>query len=186
MPFTLWQPGKRAEIKPFPNANMKQQDNRKPYAYLLLVISVVMFFLWPPSEPSLSDLLNTRVENGALVYKTSKGSDYLLFNGKAVSCSGGDFISRQQCPGLLPYGKVSLDSCTASFTTVRSRFGLDVEFLTSMTCKDKPLPQLTKDELRAHRINMRSSYFYPIMPGTALLIFIFGSLHIHSTRRPNS
>ena len=164
---------------------MKKQDAYKPYAYLLVSILAIMFLLWPPNEPSPSESLNTRIENGTLTYKSSKGSPYLLFNGTTVSCGAGDFIGDQNCPGLLPYGMVSLENCTASFTTVRSRFGVDVEFLTSMTCKDKPLPQLTKDELRARRVNMRSSFFYPIMPGYALLILIFGSFYIHSTRRTN-
>ena len=164
---------------------MKKQDTYKPYAYLLVSILAIMFLLWPPNEPSPKESLNTRIENGTLTYKSSKGSTYLLFNGATVSCRAGDFIDDQNCPGLFPYGMVSLENCTASFTTVRSRFGLDVEFLTSMTCKDKPLPQLTKDELRARRVNMWSSFFYPIMPGYALLILIFGSFYIHSTRRTN-
>lgn len=163
---------------------MKLQDNQNPYAYLMLIVFFVMFFSWPPSEPSPSDLLNSRFENGTLTYKTSKGNDYLIFNGTTLSCGGGDFFGSQQCPGLLPYGKVSIDNCTATFTTVKSRFGIDVEFLTSMSCKNQDIPQLSKDELRARRENMRSSSFFPIMPGTALLIIFFGSLYIKSTRKP--
>jgi hypothetical protein len=159
---------------------MKLQDNNTPYAHLLVAIPLIAFLLWPPNEPSPSDLLNTRLENGTLTYKTSKGSGYLLFNGKTVSCSGGDFFGGQQCPGLLPYGKVSLDKCTASITTVRSRFGFDVDFATSITCKDKPLPQLSKDELRARRINQRDSFFHATIPGLAFLFVIFGILHIRS------
>lgn len=162
---------------------MTKPDAYKPYAYLLMSILALMFLLWPPNEPSPSDLLNTRIENGTLTYTSSKGSDQLLFNGKALSCSAGDFIGNQNCPGLLPYGMVSLENCTASFTTVRSRFGIDVEFLTSLTCKDKLLPQLSKDELSARRVKTRNSFYYPIMPGYALLILIFGSLYINLTRR---
>lgn len=159
---------------------MKPQEKHKPYAYLLPVIPLIAFSLWPPNEPSPSDLLNTRFESGTLTYKTSKGSGYLLFNGKAVSCTGGDFLGGKQCPGLLPYGNIPLDQCTASFTTVRSRFGFDVEFLTSMTCKDKPLPQLAEDELRADRISQRYYFFYAIIPGLVLLFLLFGFLHVRS------
>lgn len=162
---------------------MTEINTHKPYGYLLAGVLATVFLLWPPNEPSPSGLLNARIENGSLTYKTSKGSDYLIFNGKSVSCIGGDFIGGRNCPGLLPYGMVSLDNCTASFVTVKSRFGIDVEFLTSMTCKDKSLPQLTEDELRARRINMRKSYFHFVMPGAALIIFIFGSIYIHSTRK---
>jgi hypothetical protein len=164
---------------------MRKKDICKPYVYLLASILVIMFLLWPPNELSPSDLLNTRIENGTLAYKTSKGSGYLIFNGKTVSCSGGDFFGGQQCPGLLPYKKEPIDKCTATFTTMRSRFGIDVEFLTSMACQDRPLPQLNADELHAYRTNMRNSYFYYFMPGAALLILIFGSLYIHSNKGSN-
>ena len=161
---------------------MKEENNLKLYGYIFMAMMASTFLLWPPNEPSPNELLNSRLENGTATYKSSKGNDFLVFNGRSISCIGGDFYGGRYCPGLLPYGKVSIENCIATFTTVKSRFGVGVEVLTSMSCKDKSLPHFTEDALRARRISNYNSELYYNIPGAALMILIIGLHYIRSTK----
>lgn len=161
---------------------MKRLDARELYGLIFAAVMASVFLLWPPNEPSPTDLLNSRVEIGVATYKSSKGNDFVVFNGRSVSCVAGDFAGGRYCPGLMPYGRVSLENCRAVFATVRSRFLVDVEVLISMSCKGKPLPYFTEDALRARRVNYYDTQKYFVMPGAALMIVLLGVYYIRSTK----